>query len=78
MEKRTKIVELIASISGKAELPPDEESLLDAGVLDSFGVTDLVSALEQAFGFQVPDADLRPRKFDSVAKIEAYLADRGV
>jgi acyl carrier protein len=45
-------------------------------VLDSFKLPDLVSALEQEFSIQVSDADLRPRNFDSLARIEEYLAAR--
>jgi len=55
-------------------LPSDsEESLFESGLLDSFALPDLVSALEQEFSIKVPDRDLNPRKFDSIARIEAYL-----
>ena len=53
-----------------------EESLFESGVLDSFVLPDLVSALETEFQVQVPDADLNPRKFDSIARIDAYLDTR--
>jgi acyl carrier protein len=33
-----------------------------------------VSAIEREFGVTIPDSDLNPRKFDSIARIEAYLA----
>ena len=35
----------------------------------------LVSGLEEEFSFKVPDADLNPRKFDSIARIETYLSE---
>lgn len=58
-------------------IPADpDESLFDSGVLDSFGLPDMVSALEKEFGLQVPDADLNPRKFDSLARIENYVTGR--
>jgi D-alanine--poly(phosphoribitol) ligase subunit 2 len=58
-------------------LPNDaDESLFESGLLDSFALPDLVSALEQEFKIKVPDSDLNPRKFDSIARIESYLADR--
>ena len=53
----------------------DEDSLFESGLLDSFALPDLVSGLEEEFSFQVPDSDLNPRKFDSVARIEAYLSE---
>ena len=58
-------------------IPADpDESLFDSGVLDSFGLPDMVSALEKEFGLEVPDADLNPRKFDSLARIESYVSGR--
>jgi acyl carrier protein len=57
-----------------AQLPADDgESLFESGLLDSFALPDLVSALEEEFAIKVPDRDLNPRKFDSIARIEAYL-----
>jgi len=57
-----------------AQLPADDgESLFESGLLDSFALPDLVSALEEEFAMKVPDRDLNPRKFDSIARIEAYL-----
>jgi acyl carrier protein len=58
-------------------VPDDpEESLFESGLLDSFALPDLVSALEQEFSIKVPDADLNPRKFDSISRMEAYLSSR--
>jgi acyl carrier protein len=55
-------------------IPADrDESLFESGLLDSFALPDLVSALEQEFSIKVPDRDLNPRKFDSLTRIEAYL-----
>ena len=56
-------------------VPEDpEDSLFESGLLDSFQLPDLVGAIEQEFSIRVPDADLNPRKFDSLARMEAYLA----
>lgn len=50
-----------------------DESLFESGLLDSFVLPDLVSALEKEFSIKIPDADLNPRKFDSLSRMEAYL-----
>ena len=61
----------------KAPLPDDEDaSLFDLGVIDSFGLMDAISQLEEALGVKVPDADLNPRKFETLAKIERYFSAR--
>jgi acyl carrier protein len=70
-----------SAVADLAQAPVPEDptaSLFEAGVIDSFAVMDLVAALEEAFGIQVPDADLVPRRFESLAKIAAYVdAKRG-
>ena len=50
--------------------------MFESGILDSFALPDMVSAIEREVKIEVPDADLNPRKFDSVARIEAYLDNR--
>lgn len=76
MDRRTKIVEILRQVAGKPIDPAPEESLFESGLLDSFGLTDLVTALEAEFAIRIPDSDLTPRKFDSVARIEAYVQSR--
>jgi len=53
-----------------------DESLFDSGVLDSFALADLVSAIEKEFHISIPDADLSPKKFESITRIERYLDSR--
>ena len=59
----------------KGAIEDDQESLFESGLLDSFALPDLVSAIEKEFAMKVPDSDLHPRKFDSVARMDDYLAD---
>jgi acyl carrier protein len=70
------IIKIIQDVSKKPDVPGDDESLFDSGLLDSFALTDMVAALEQKFGIKVPDSDLNPRKFDTIEKIEAYVESR--
>jgi acyl carrier protein len=67
---------LVQEIAGKPAPDDEQQSLFESGLLDSFALPDLVSAIEKEFGIKVPDADLNPRKFDSIARMDAYLADR--
>ncbi|MCX7927282.1 MAG: acyl carrier protein [Candidatus Omnitrophica bacterium] len=52
----------------------DDNSLLDKGIIDSTGVLELVSFLEETFGFQVQDEELIPDNLDSIHKITAYVS----
>lgn len=76
MDNRTKIVAIIQRVAGKPVDPSPDESLFESGLLDSFTLTDLVTALESEFSIRIPDSDLTPRKFDSVSRIEAYVQSR--
>lgn len=60
---------------GGAGLDADE-SLTQAGVLDSMGVLELIMFVEERFGVSVPDEDTLPENLDSVARIVAYVSRR--
>ncbi len=57
-------------------LPKDGESLVDEGILDSFGLAELVALIEQDFGVKVPDGDIQLATFQSIEKIDAYVTSR--
>lgn len=72
---QNKINEIVAKIAGKPVNIATDESLFDSGLLDSFALSDLVSALEKEFKITVPDSDLNPRKFDTIDRITSYIED---
>jgi acyl carrier protein len=76
MDRRVKISAILRQVAKKDALPEPEVSLFESGFLDSFGLPDLVTALEKEFGISIPDADLNPRKFESIEKIDNYLDSR--
>ena len=49
------------------------ESLLDAGLIDSTGILELVAFLESEFAIQMADADIVPANLDSIKAIAAYV-----
>jgi acyl carrier protein len=51
----------------------DSESLLDAGLIDSTGILELVAFLESEFAIRMADADIVPANLDSIADIVAYV-----
>jgi acyl carrier protein len=51
----------------------DDASFLDAGIIDSTGVLELVSYLEDTWGITVADDEMLPENFDSIRGIVAYL-----
>lgn len=51
----------------------DSQSLLEAGVIDSTGVLELIAFLESEFGFSVRDAEIVPENLDSITNISGYV-----
>lgn len=58
---------------GQSATFSDEDSFLEQGILDSTGVLELVSFLEQTYGVTVADEDLVPDNLDSIRKIALYI-----
>lgn len=74
METQARILKVLQKVSGKEIAPGPDESLFVSGLLDSFALTDFVTGLEEEFGVTIPDSDLSARKFDTIGKVESYLA----
>jgi acyl carrier protein len=64
--------ELGRDVSGVA----DAESLLEAGVIDSMGVLELVSFIEKQYRIAVAEDEMMPENFDSVDAIAAFIDRR--
>jgi acyl carrier protein len=76
MDNRERILTIVRKVSNQTATPDPDESLFDSGFLDSFALPELVSELEREFGIKIPDSDLHPRKFESIAKIQSYIESR--
>lgn len=63
-----------AAAQARITMPGRDASLFLAGVLDSFSLVDFVTVIESECGVKVDDADLRPENFDTLAKVEAFIA----
>lgn len=51
----------------------DADLLLENGIVDSMGVLDLVTFLENEFGIQVSDEELIPENFRSIEQIADFV-----
>ena len=69
---KTFIVENFIFSSNGFDLSEDD-SFLDAGVVDSVGVLELVTYVEETFAIQVADEEVVPENFDSLARLSAYI-----
>ncbi len=51
----------------------DQTSLLEAGVIDSTGVLEVIGFLEATFGFHVDDDEIVPENLDTIDHIVGYI-----
>jgi acyl carrier protein len=57
----------------------DDTPFLESGIMDSTGVLELVSFIEETFGIAVADEDLVPENLDSISLVTRYIdSKRGV
>jgi acyl carrier protein len=58
----------------------DDEPFLRAGIIDSMGMLQLVTFLQEQFGIEIRDEELVPENLDSLARgtafVERKLKDR--
>jgi acyl carrier protein len=52
----------------------DEDSFLNSRIVDSTGMMELVTFLEDQFHFKVSDGELVPENLDSVNNVCAFIA----
>ena len=53
-------------------------SLLDAGIIDSTGVLEVIMFIETTFGVTVEDSEMLPENLDSIERIAAFVARKQV
>ena len=56
----------------------DNTSFLETGIIDSMGVVDLLTFLEEEFGVKVNDDEIIPENLDSLDSLCAFLDKKGV
>ena len=65
-----------ASVREGAEYPGDQVELFNTGILDSFGLVDFVSVVEESCGITIPDEDIKRSNFNTLETIENYINSR--
>ncbi|NKQ35879.1 MAG: acyl carrier protein [Chloroflexi bacterium] len=79
MDTKTQIKQYIAEnylFSNNGFNLDDDESFLEAGIVDSLGVVELVSFVEETYDMEVPDDDIVPDNFDSVNNLTTYITSK--
>jgi acyl carrier protein len=53
-----------------------EDSLIEAGVIDSTGVLELIEYLESNYDIQISDDEVLPDNLDSIARISRFVTTK--
>jgi len=74
-DNKTKIRAFIVEnfLFGNDDGLKDETSFLEEGIIDSTGVLELVTFLEEEFEITIDDEELIPENLDSINNVTAYL-----
>jgi acyl carrier protein len=79
-DSKTKIRDFISEnfLYGEANGLRDNTSFLEEGIIDSTGVLELVSFLEEEFSITIADEELIPENLDSINNVSAFLVGKMV
>ena len=74
-ELRSFLTETFPLSAGGFELGAGD-SLIEAGVVDSTGVLELIEFIEARYGISIPDHDVLPENLDSIEAMQRYISRR--
>jgi acyl carrier protein len=67
---------LIEHAATKCASIDDDESLLEAGVIDSVTMLDLVAHLEREYAIKIDEDEMTPENFDSLSAIVRFVTSK--
>ena len=65
---------VVTFLLGQADRLRDDASFIGEGLIDSTGILELVSFIEEHFEIEVADYELIPENLDSVHKVSAFVS----
>jgi acyl carrier protein len=78
-EARQAVMEQLHQLCSNEQLRAtltENTDLMGSGVLDSFGVVQLLHFVEEQFGILIPDSDIGPDIFATAAALSDYVEKR--
>lgn len=77
MDKKAAIKEFLLKniIKGKKDINYDD-SLINSGLVDSFGILELVFFMDNTFGIRVEDYEILDAEADTINRIAALLEEK--
>jgi acyl carrier protein len=59
-----------------SKLKSDTVSFLDSGIVDSTGILELITFLEETFKIQIEDNEILPENLDSLSNILSFISKK--
>jgi acyl carrier protein len=72
-----KIIKILSEIRPEFDFT-EPGDFIEKGMLDSFDVVSLVTALDEQFSISIDGMDIKPENFSNVQSIAALLIKKGV
>ena len=58
---------------GDGEQLQDDSSFMENGIIDSTGILELITFLEETYGFKIEDDELIPENLDSLKNVSTFV-----
>jgi len=58
---------------GDGDIPDENTSFTESGILDSTGFLGLITFAETTFGIEISDEELDPENLDTLSKISGFI-----
>jgi len=80
LEIKTKLRQFIIDnfLFGDADGLADDTSFLEEGIIDSTGMLELITFLEEKFLIQLDDEELTPENLDSINNLMTFLSKKEI
>lgn len=63
-------------IDGNTDQLDHDQSFLESGIIDSTGIMELVSFIEEHFDIKIEDEELIPDNLDSVSNVSKFIGNK--
>ena len=67
-EEIAKLIEILTDINEDVDFA-NEKALVDDGLIDSFDITSIITALDETYGIKIEASEIEPENFNSVEAI---------
>ena len=72
MDEMKKLLDALAEVRDDVDFA-GQDGLVDDGIIDSLDLTQIIAALDEAFGIHIPSGEIEPENFNSAEDMLALV-----